>query len=271
MLVVSLLFAVAAATAAVVLAVRVRRQGRALGAAADRAAALEVELDRARGERATQTVRADTAEAERTEAQAQARAASAELAVAVSSLTEATRARDALGAELDELRTQHAACGDVALLWSLELARVERRWQLSVAPGIDMASPLASCAEGDRPRVAIEILGAALREESGTRVGLAWELDEPLLPATALVVVRAADELIAANALRAERVELAVREDGDAIAVHVRAFDHDDVPVEPTPFGDVGGAAGAEDAPGVVRVPRVAPTAAADADDDVAA
>lgn len=245
MVVVSVLFAVAAATAAIVLAVRVRNQGRALGAAAERAAALETELDRARGERASQTVRADTAEAERAEAAAQARASAAELQVAVASLADATRTRDSLAGELETLRAQHAGCADVTALWALELARIERRWQLSVAPGIGLTSPLATCAEHERPRVAIEILGEALREETGTRVELAWHVATALTPVDGLHVVRIADELLAANALHAERLALTVTDERDeqadaddahGVTLAVSAFDHDDTPVAPAPW-----------------------------------
>lgn len=241
MVVLSILFAVAAVTAACVLAIRVRRQGRALGAAADRAAALEAELDRTRTDRAVQTVRADTSEAERNEAAASLRAASSELQVAVGALNDATRARDALLvevdahlAELEALRTAHASCTDTTALWALELARVERRWHLSVAPGIGLTSPLTACAPDDRPRVAVEILADALREETGTRFAIDWSAERPLPAVTALLVVRAADELLSAHALAAERIHLAVTADTTTVTLAVTAYDTDDAPLAPT-------------------------------------
>lgn len=247
MVVLSILLAVAATTAAFVLAVRVRRQGRALGAAADRAAALETELDRTRTDRAMQAVRADTAEAERNEAAASLRAASSELQVAVGSLNEATRARDAvlveldaqrteldeLRTELDELRASHASCTDTTALWALELARIERRWHLSVAPGIGLTSPLTVCEPDDRLQTAVAILADALREETGTRFQIAWQVERPLPAVTALLVVRAADELLSAHALTAERIRLAVTAQAGTVTLVVTAYDADDATLEP--------------------------------------
>jgi hypothetical protein len=236
MTVLFVLLAAAALAAAVVLGVRVRNQARALGAAADRAAALHADLDAARHERSQQTLRADTAEAARDEADTRAAALDSELQVAASTLAEAIRTRDAAQREAADLRDALATSADAQVLWALEIARVERRWHLSVAPGIGLTSPLARCTPGDAPRVALDIIASALREETGTRFAIDWQLDAPLPAATALLVVRTGEELLSAAALSSDRVELHVTRQGDHVTVGVDAVDDDQQPVALAPL-----------------------------------
>jgi hypothetical protein len=237
MTVLFVLLAAAALAAAVVLGVRVRNQGRALGAAADRAAALQADLDAARHERAQQTLRADTAEAARDEADTRAAALESELQVAASTLAEAIRTRDAAQRDAAELRDTLTASADAQVLWALEVARVERRWHASVAPGIGFTSPLARCAPDDAPRVALDIIADALREETGTRFAIDWRLDTALPAASALLVVRTAEELMSAAALSSDRVRLHVTRHDDHVAVVVDAVDDDQQPVALAPLG----------------------------------
>lgn len=231
-----ILLAVAAGTAAAVLAVRVRRQSTALGAAADRIGGLSAELDAVRGERAQQTLRADTAEAERDEARARAASLDSELRVAASALAEAIRTRDAANQQADDMRAAQLRSADANALWALELARVERRWHLSVAPGIGFTSPLAECSPADKPKVALEIIASALREETGTRSTIDWQVTSTLPEATALLVLRAGDELLSAAAFASDKVTLRVTADETHAVLTLDAVDDNQQPVELTPI-----------------------------------
>lgn len=232
-MVLSILFAIAAATAALVLAVRVRRQALALGAAGDRATTLGADLDEARNDRAQQVLRADTAEAERDEQRARSGALASEVQVAASTLAEAVRARDAAHAEIERLGAAQSVNADAVVLWSLELARVERRWHTGVAPGMHLTSPLATSAPTEQPRLALEIIAAALREEVGTRFTIDWQITETLPVDVALLTVRTADEILAAAALSCELVHLVVAQDVEQAHVEltVEAFDSDGTPL----------------------------------------
>jgi hypothetical protein len=241
MTVLLVLIAAAALAAAVVLGVRARRQSRALGVAADRFAALQNDLDTARNDRVQQMLRADTAEAARDEAETRAAALDGELQVAASALAEAIRARDVAQLDIAELRDTLTTSADAHALWALEVARVERRWHLSVAPGIGLTSPLARCAPEDAPRVALDIIASALREETGTRFAIDWQLDLRLPPAAALLVVRTGEELLSAAALSSDRAELRVSQRDDHVLVGVDAVDDDQQPVALAPLELAGG------------------------------
>jgi hypothetical protein len=232
----SILFAVAALVAAIVMGVRVRRQGTALGAAADRIAQLQTDLDEMRTERAQQTLRADTAEAAHDEAITRATALDAELQVAVSTIAEAIRTRDDAHRAVEALQAAQLGSVDADALWALELARLDRRWHMSVAPGIGFTSPLAECAPGDAPRVALDIVASALREETGTRYVIDWQATAELPVATALLVVRAGDELLSAAALASEVVRLRVAEAPEHVVLTVEAFDDAEQPVALAPI-----------------------------------
>jgi hypothetical protein len=111
-------------------------------------------------------------------------------------------------------------------LWSLELARTHRTWRTSVS-----ADPTADAFDdgGDPLRTAVEIDVAAIREEAGVEIELAWQLDAPLEPMAALAVLRAAQELLAATTRVADEARLLVGCDGADVVLTVT-----------TPTGDVG-------------------------------
>ena len=235
-MVLSILFAIAAVAAAVALAIHVRRHGLALGAADNRAATLEADLGHAREDQAQQLLRAETAERERHEQQARADSLASEVQVAALALAEAISARGNATAELEQLRAERRAAADAATLWALELARVERRWHTSVAPGIDLTSPLSTSDAADQPRLALEIIVAALREETGTRFDIDWRINGALpVPAT-LVTVRTADEMLAAAALACETGHLVAAQEHNTIVLAIEAFDLGGVPVALAPF-----------------------------------
>jgi hypothetical protein len=234
----AILLAIAALAAALALGIRVRRQGVALGAATDRIATLSEDLDTARNDRAQQVVRADAAEAARDEALIRCTVLEGEVRTTATKLDDALVAHERARALVDDLRAQILVSADAATLWALELARVDRRWHVSVAPGIDLTSPVMSHAEADLPRLALEIIAQALREETGTRFTVDWQVTADLSPATALLVVRLGDEMLAASAMRCEMVELRVtlepapdRAHAHAVHLGLTAYDNSDQPV----------------------------------------
>jgi hypothetical protein len=227
----AILLAIAATAAALALGVRVRRQGHALGAASDRITSLSDDLDAVRNDRAQQVVRADEAESARVEAETRSEVVETEIRTTSAKLDDALTAYEHIRTEAEELRDKLLVSADAATLWALELARVDRRWHDSVAPGIDLTSPVMSSAESDLPHVALDIVAAALREETGTRFSIDWRLTEPLSLATAVLVVRLGDEMLSASALKCELVELRVADAGDFVQLTLAAYDNSDAPV----------------------------------------
>lgn len=227
----AILLAIAALAAALALGVRVRGQGHALGAADDRIATLSEDLDTVRNDRAQQMERADDAESARLEAEAVSGALETDLRSTSAKLDDALLAYEHVRAAADALRDQLLVSADAATLWALELARVDRRWHVSVAPGIDLTSPVMSSVESELPHVALDIIAAALREETGTRFSIDWRLTQPLSLAAAVLVVRLGDEMLAASALKCELVQLQVASAGDFVQLALAAYDNSDAPV----------------------------------------
>jgi hypothetical protein len=188
----------------------------------------DVELDDTRRDLDAAVQRADTAELALRDAQARVDAAQAESASAAEAL-EAARAE--LAAATEALASAAGENGDAQDLWSLELTRSERRWQLSVAPGIGVPSPFDDAE--DPLRLAVEVEASALREEVGTQIDVAWELDQPLPDEASLLVLRLAQELLADAAARAETLELRVGPEDGGVALELRALDEEgaEVPV----------------------------------------
>jgi hypothetical protein len=183
----------------------------------------DVELDEVRRDLATAEKRADAAEVALHDAQLRLDAAVAE-STSVSQTLETVRAELAsASASLASIGGADAA--DASALWALELARSERRWQLSVAPGIDLPSPFDDTP--DPLKLAVEVEASALREEVGTHIDVAWELDADLPDEASLLVLRLAQELLADAAARAETLELRVGSDDDGVAVELRALDEE--------------------------------------------
>ncbi|HEV8296159.1 MAG TPA: hypothetical protein VGQ20_02640 [Acidimicrobiales bacterium] len=157
-------------------------------------------------------------EAELLDAREKLAATEAELATATAA------AADAITADAPTAgATAHGPGTDAGALWALELARSERRWRLSVAPGLDTPSPFVDAE--DPLRLAVEIEAAALRDEVGTRTSVVWDLPAPLAPDEAVVVLRVCEELLATAAPTAETIDLRVGAEGNDIVVDLCALD----------------------------------------------
>jgi hypothetical protein len=187
----------------------------------------DVELDDTRRDLATAERRAADAQAALTETQQRLDAAIAETE-SVTTTLETVRAE--LATATAALATVHESePADSGALWALELARSERRWQLSVSPGIDLPSPFDDAP--DPLKLAVEVEASALREEVGTQIDVAWDLDAHLPDEASLLVLRLAQELLADAAARAETLELRVGAEDDGVAVELRALDEEGVEV----------------------------------------
>ncbi|CAB4756648.1 MAG: hypothetical protein F2754_10675 [Actinobacteria bacterium] len=263
-----ILLAIAALAAALALGVRMRRQGHALGAAIDRIGTLSDDLDTVRNDRAQQVIRADDAESAHVEAEARFDALETDLRSTTAKLEAALLAYEHAHTAAGALRDQLLVSADAATLWALELARVDRRWHLSVAPGIGLTSPVMSSAECELPHVALDIIAAALREETGTRFSIDWQLTEPLSLAAAVLVVRLGDEMLASSALKCELVQLQVASAGDFVVLTLAAFDNSDAPVTLPELACLSGIGWVPEHSGIardgmeVRIPLTAPVVA---------
>lgn len=190
----------------------------------DDLAAMRSQLEDTRDELERTAGRADTAEAALRDARDHLESALLESESVSTTL-------DAVREELVAATTALASASDGAdasALWALEIARSERRWQLSVAPGMDLPSPFATAP--DQLKLAVEVEASALREEVGTRIDVAWDLSIELPEEASLLVLRLAQELLADAAIRAETLELRVGpgDDGeDGVAVALRALDEE--------------------------------------------
>jgi hypothetical protein len=252
-LVILLVLALAACAVLAALFVQARR---AAALAAARAGTTEIERDGIRGELQAARAEVDVLGAELAQSREAAaatdalyQATGAELATArdevaagqiviTAQRTQIEGAEAALDAARDELAASQAALADAATastgtaqdtdtaaLWVLELARSERRWRLSVSPGLDVASPFDG---NENPlRLAVEIEAAALREEVGTRTSVEWEVDDELAPEASLVVLRVCEELLNTAATAAETIDLRVATEGDDVIIDMHAVDED--------------------------------------------
>lgn len=221
LLVVVALVAVAATVALAVLVARLHRERTTLGdertRLEQRVHALEADLATAGDELAAARAAAEAAGEEAAAAQAEVAATRAEADATAERAAEAEQRVSDLDARIAALR---AAGGDPALLWSLELERTARRWRHSVAPGPATTTPLATST--NVLRTAVEIVAAAVNEESGTAVRVAWELGDDEVPdAVALQVLRTADELVAAAAMVTDHAVLTVSRDEGGVRVAI--------------------------------------------------
>lgn len=207
-------------------------------------------------ERTAAVSRADAAEARLTEREAEvielnARTADAELRVAAmeTERDEARREADAAVAErLDaeeqvrtfEQRALDAVASapvtgelDAQVVWALERSRSERTWRHSVAVGpdgsafSDAAHPLAD---------ALQIELDAAREEVGAVVELDAELPAGVTAAGSVLVLKAAQELLADVIRQSETTTLRVRADGLDLLVEVDSRDEEGNRVEAGPL-----------------------------------
>jgi hypothetical protein len=180
-------------------------------------------------------------------------ATTAERDAATARATEAEAARDSAAAAADEARTAAEAAAvtaaaaetaraeaearaaaaadrngvDPQVLWSLEQARSERTWRQSVAVGE------GSYLDGvDDPLLAaLQVELDAAREDVGAIVELDAELPAGVTPAASVLVLRAAQELLARSMKSAEETTLRVQVDGDDVVVTIVATDEAGEPV----------------------------------------
>lgn len=144
---------------------------------------------------------------------------------------EAERLRSSV-AQLEFLRPSGTSAAgshpDAATLWKLELARSERTWRYSVAILPDDPSPYT---DADDPlRLAIETEVSALRDDVGAF--LTAEVQPHLTddPATAHLILRLAQELLAQAARLDEPSHLVVGHSSEtSIALTIRAIEAGDV------------------------------------------
>lgn len=135
--------------------------------------------------------------------------------------------------------------GDV--VWGLTLARIDRMWRVSVAAGVDGASPLTSGQSLLETAVGIEV--DAAREDAGTIIELTYAGDGDVDGAAAATTVALVEELVAGVSRLADEADLAVTVTDDAVLVTVTAT-NDGSPV------DVPGPADLLDAEGRYRIER---------------
>ncbi len=95
---------------------------------------------------------------------------------------------------------------DPELLWALEITRSERTWRHSVA--LDPSSPSPFPEAADQLKLAVEVEAAAIREDVGAFINLRWDA-EPIDDAIRrLLVLRIANELLAAASREPQPFEM---------------------------------------------------------------
>lgn len=135
----------------------------------------------------------------------------------------------------ERARVAAAATGiEPGVVWPLELLRSDRVWRYSVSPGRPADSPFA--ATGTPLMTALKVEVDAARNDIGADVELAADLPPDLEPATATVVLRIAQELLADVVRRSDTVTLQVALDDQDVVVTVDAIDRDGEPVLPRPL-----------------------------------
>jgi len=243
MIVLVILLAVLA-VAAIVVAVTTRSRLRAQRAATAAATATSEQTASDRdGERA----RAETAEAARDAAEAGRTEAEARTAEVTQQIVDA-EARAAEAATRNGL--------DPELLWTLERARSERTWRQSVALG-DGPDSVFDGAE-DPLREALQVELDAAREDVGSIVELEMDVPPTVSAAGSMLVLRAAQELLARAFKAAEETTLHVHADGTDVIVTVVATDEEGAPVAVEPLA-VSPSADLEATDGGVRIRRALP------------
>jgi hypothetical protein len=176
--------------------------------------------------------RAAVFEAESAAASAMGRAGEsrAELDKALEELSslrnELSEARAVEGLAPDESRPDPAPLV-VEALWALERARVERTWRQSVATDPSESGPFHP---GDDPaRTAVEVEVAAIREEVGSDLTADWRIAAHLAVGDGLLVVRAAQELLATASRTVEQGVLIVERDDLSVRLSIDGPDGDPV------------------------------------------
>jgi hypothetical protein len=247
---------------AVVLALVARSRLRTQRAAAAAAAAA---AEQAAAERDAEQERAAAAEAARVEAAARAETAEARAEDADGKAAEAERRASSAAEQAAEAAAKVAAAEaraaeaaernglDPELLWTLERARSERTWRHSVAVGVDSTSVFEGSAHPLREALQVEL--DAAREEVGALVELDTDVPPVVTAAGSVLVLRAAQELLARAVKVAEETTLRVLADGEDIVVTIEPVDEDGEPVAIEPLA-VPASTDLEATEGGVRVRR---------------
>ena len=244
----------AALVIAVVLALwgRALRSGRAeatarangaeakVAAGQDRETALQEYLDAADEQRRTLEARLGEQEAAAADAEDDRRRLRGALAERVGELEQLTGERARLATDLDAAKTALRAADDAVAtaipasvlsgLWALERARTERTWRQSVVVGPPEGSPFDGPV--DALRVAVEVEAAALREDVGSVVTTDWRLPGALSEATSLLILRAAQELLAAASRTVDEATLVAEQDEAEVVLWLGAPDGTPIDLE---------------------------------------
>lgn len=253
------------AVVAVALTVATVRLRARIAALEDRDHARSREVTTVRAELASATARADDIERERDQALERGQRSCRDAAEVANRLTEATIRIDELAAanedlsdrnralvaseqdlrtRLDDLESHpigtasppHGAATagsgvDGEVLWALTLGRVERRWRVSVAAGVEDTSPLMTSTSLLEDAIRVEV--EAAREEAGALIALSYQRDgdDDVDGAAAATTIALVEELVAGVAKLADEGELVVTVGADAIVVAMSAA-NDGVAVE---------------------------------------
>ncbi len=169
-------------------------------------------------------------------AQERVRMAEATSAAAALELEAARAEADQLRSAVDSGSDPLAGDIDPELLWALEMTRAERTWRHSVAVDPDGPSPFPDAP--DPLRFAVEVEAAALREEVGAFIQLDWRAEAVADPIRRLLVLRVANELLAAAAREPQPFEMVSTGSGE-IRLLVRATEDGDrqIDLQPPRFG----------------------------------
>lgn len=160
------------------------------------------------------------------------RAVAAEHATAVAE--QRAELAEQLAARADQRATVSSAGFDPEVVWALEQARSERTWRLSLALGPDLDSVFVNAASPLREALQVEV--DAAREEVGAVVELDAYLPDGLTQAGSVLVLRAAQELLATVVRRGEETTVDARPDGRDMLVTIRSVDENGEPVPPSPL-----------------------------------
>ena len=247
---------VAAAAIVVALVARARLAAQraatavAMAEAAERTGERDAERERAAAAEAARdeaTARADTAEARAAEADTRAAGAETQATEAAARFADA-EARAAEAASRNGL--------DPDVVWLLERARSDRTWRQSVAIGATSSSVFDGT---DHPlREALQVELDAAREDVGAIVDLHLDAPPDVTAAGSVLVLRAAQELLAQAVKAAEQTTLHVVADGADVVVTVEATDEHGMPVTVAGLA-LPASADVEATDGGVRVKRALP------------
>jgi hypothetical protein len=164
--------------------------------------------------------------------------------------------------ELAEARAQGGGTGGprpeaaplvVEALWALERARVERTWRQSVAADPSDPSPFVD--GGDPARVAVEVEVAAIREEVGSDLTADWQIADHLSVGDGLLVVRAAQELLATASRSVEQGVLVIAPAESSVRLSIAIGGADGAPVALSGLADLSVVPGSQVDGGALVVP----------------